>query len=86
MGLPITGPSLQTKALDFYNAMNDGNKKFKHGYGICQLFIQGESLSADFPAAQRYKETFEQIIQQKELKAEQVKSVQQKRNRLFQEF
>ena len=56
-GVPISGPILMAKALELNEKVNPGDDKFKASsgwlknfqshHGICQLAIQGETMSAN---------------------------------------
>lgn len=81
-GSPISGPILQEKALFFRNKLEEGEKDFtassgwldrwKKGYGIRQLEICGEKLSADSEIVAKFCEKFQNIIQQENLTLDQV--------------
>jgi hypothetical protein len=56
MGSPVSGPMLQAKALEYHKNFKDGEETFTASegwldqwkrYGIRQLNISGEKLSAD---------------------------------------
>lgn len=81
-GSPISGPILQEKALFFRNKLEEGEKDFtassgwldrwKKRYGIRQLEICGEKLSADSEIVAKFCEKFQNIIQQENLTLDQV--------------
>lgn len=64
-GLPTSGPLLQEKALDFYKKIEGETGQFtasdgwldrwKKRFGVRQLTVCGESLSADESAVERFK-------------------------------
>jgi hypothetical protein len=82
-GVPISGPILMAKALEFHtNMYPDGEgifkastgwlKNFQHRYGIRQLTIQGETLSAREDLVQPFKDTLLKIIEEEGLTLNQV--------------
>ncbi|XP_054281171.1 jerky protein homolog-like [Macrosteles quadrilineatus] len=70
-GQPISGPLLCEKALEM-NAKLGGNadfkastgwlKRFKSRHGIRELDIQGEKLSADTEAGEKFKDSFASLL------------------------
>lgn len=80
-GSPISGPMLQAKALDFHKMFDDGEDftassgwldRWKKRYGIRQLNISGEKLSADCDEVVKFKESFKNLIAKENLKMEQL--------------
>ena len=86
MGTPISGTVLMEKARLVYKQMylsktDDDFKasggwlhrfKNRHGIGIRQLSMQGESLSADNFAADEFKSSFPELIEEQGLSLYQV--------------
>ncbi|XP_043471596.1 jerky protein homolog-like [Leptopilina heterotoma] len=73
LGQPISGPLLCEKALDFneklggssnFKASTGWLEKFKNRHGIRQLQIQGEALSANSDAAEKFKLTIGNYIEE----------------------
>lgn len=69
---PISGPLICEKALEVneklggpedFKASTGWLQKFKFRHGIRELQIQGESLSADSSAAEKFKETFRSFVE-----------------------
>ena len=82
-GVPISGPILMAKALQFHAKLYpDGGEEFKastgwlknfqHQYGIRQLAIQGETLSAKADLIQPFKDDLSRIIEEEGLTLNQV--------------
>lgn len=81
-GSPISGPILQEKALFFRNKLDEGEKDFtastgwldrwKKRYGIRQLEICGEKLSADSEVVGGFCEKFQQIVKIENLTLDQI--------------
>uniref|UniRef100_A0A1B6GQ91 HTH CENPB-type domain-containing protein n=2 Tax=Cuerna arida TaxID=1464854 RepID=A0A1B6GQ91_9HEMI len=82
-GTPITGPILQKKALHFYNEFKgEGEPDFtassgwldrwKHRYGVKQLSICGEKLSANPNSESEFKVKFQAYIEEEGLSGEQI--------------
>ena len=77
---PISGHILQEKALDFYKIFYAGDftagsgwlDRWKKMYGIRQLNISGEKLSADYDEVINFKESFKNLIAEENLKMEQL--------------
>lgn len=73
-GTPISGPILQEKALKFYEEFREGEPGFtastgwldrwKKRYGIRQLNICGEKLSADMESVCEFKKMFHKFIEE----------------------
>ncbi|XP_044018036.1 jerky protein homolog-like [Aphidius gifuensis] len=72
---PISGPLVCEKALEMneklggtedFKASTGWLQKFKNRHGIRELKVQGESLSADSNAAEKFKEKFSSIIDEEE--------------------
>ncbi|XP_046663125.1 jerky protein homolog-like [Homalodisca vitripennis] len=70
-GEPISGPLLCEKAIQInkklggsadFKASTGWLKNFKSRHGIRELDIQGEILSGDSAAAEKYKETFSKLL------------------------
>ena len=83
-GVPISGPILMAKALEFHAKMypNGGGGEFKAStgwlknfqgrYGIRQIAIQGETLSAKADLVQPFKDNLSRIIEEEGLTLNQV--------------
>lgn len=78
---PISGPLVCEKALEMneklggsedFKASTGWLQKFKSRHGIRELKIQGESLSADSNAAEKFKETFSAFVKKEELSEDDV--------------
>uniref|UniRef100_A0A1B6LHZ8 HTH CENPB-type domain-containing protein n=1 Tax=Graphocephala atropunctata TaxID=36148 RepID=A0A1B6LHZ8_9HEMI len=82
MASPITGPMLHTKALDFHKKFKDGEESFtasdgwinrwKAKYGVRQLDISGEKLSADHSEISEFRSKLEDFIIENGLTSEQL--------------
>jgi len=75
-GIPISGPVLMAKALDFndkigknleFKASTGWLKNFQARHGIRQLAIQGETLSANKECVSEFKSTLCELIEEKGL-------------------
>ncbi|XP_046629071.1 jerky protein homolog-like [Neodiprion virginianus] len=73
LGQPISGPILCEKALDLNNRIGGSSdfkassgflKNFKTRHGIRELQVQGETLSADSEAAEKFKQNFATIVEE----------------------
>lgn len=72
LGMPISGPMIQSKAQEFFKKMYGEDAKFsasngwlqgfKNRHGIRQLSIAGEKLSADLESAQNYISKFAELV------------------------
>jgi transposase-like protein len=81
-GVPITGPLLQEKALFFHKEFNEGDSDFtasigwidrwKKRYGVRQLNICGEKLSADSESPFKFREQFKSFMKNEGLSYEQL--------------
>lgn len=80
-GLPVTGPILKEKALQFNVLLGDDSEftasdgwldRWKKRFGIRQITISGEALSADREAVPLFKDYLVKIIQEEELSEEQL--------------
>lgn len=81
-GTPISGPILQEKAVFFRNQFKEGEEDFsasvgwldrwKKRYGVRQLNICGEILSADTSAVQAFQKRIEDIILTEKLTPDQL--------------
>ena len=82
-GVPISGPILMVKALQFHTKLYPAGaeqfkastgwlKSFQHWYGIRQLAIQGETLSAKVDLVQPFKDNLYIIIEEEGLTLNQV--------------
>lgn len=72
-GTPVSGDLLRAKALQFHKISGDESEfkasngwldNFKRRYGIRQLSMQGEKLSANNAAAEQFKTTLQQDIRE----------------------
>lgn len=80
-GVPITGPLLQEKALVFHKEFNEGESDFtasigwinrwKKRYGVRQLNICGEKLSADSESLLKFREQFQSLINNEDISHEE---------------
>ena len=76
-GSPLSGPMLQSKALQFFNRFKDGEEEFtasigwldrwKKRYGVRQLNITGEILSADGGAVDSFVGKLDNVIKKNHL-------------------
>lgn len=82
-GAPISGPILQEKALKFYEefkeegvsgftASNGWLDRWKQRYGVKQLSICGEKLSADPNSVGEFKIKFQELIEKEGLTGDQI--------------
>lgn len=82
-GTPISGPILQEKALKFYEELKeDGDTAFqasngwldrwKQRYGVKQISICGEKLSADPEIVGEFKKRFQELIEKEGLTGDQI--------------
>ena len=82
-GVPISGPILMAKALEIHVKMYPNGseefkastgwlKNFQRQYGIHQLAIQGETLSAKADLVQPFKDHLSRIIEEEGLTLNQV--------------
>lgn len=81
-GVPISGPLLQEKALQLktriegensdFTACNSWINRWKIRYGIRQISIAGESMSANKDAVDEFKKTFHQMIDTEKLSGDQI--------------
>lgn len=81
-GNPISGPILKEKALFFRNELKEGDNTFtasegwldrwKKRYGVRQLEICGEKLSADSEAVVQFCERFNKIVLEENLTMDQI--------------
>uniref|UniRef100_A0A1B6ERC5 HTH CENPB-type domain-containing protein n=1 Tax=Cuerna arida TaxID=1464854 RepID=A0A1B6ERC5_9HEMI len=82
-GVPISGPILQEKALKFYEefkeegdsgftASNGWLDRWKQRYGVKQLSICGEKLSADPNSVGEFKIKFQELIEKEGLTGDQI--------------
>lgn len=82
MGSPVTGPMLQSKALEFHDIFKDGEDTFtasdgwldrwKKKYGIRQLSISGEKLSADSSEVSEFQSKIKEIVLKDGLTSDQI--------------
>lgn len=82
MGSPVSGPMLQAKALEFHKKFKDGEEKFtasegwldrwKKRYGVRQLNISGEKLSADSSEIAEFQKNMEEIVLKEGLTSDQI--------------
>lgn len=81
-GSPVSGPMLQAKALDFHKQFKDGEENFtasdgwlnrwKNKYGVRQLYISGEKLSANSADVVQFQAELENVILQERLTSDQL--------------
>lgn len=81
-GSPVSGPMLQAKALEFHNRFKDGEGEFtassgwldrwKRRYGVRQLSISGEKLSADQNEMTKFRDFFKNLIASEKLSLDQL--------------
>lgn len=81
-GTPISGPLLQEKALKFYEEFKEGEPGFtasigwldrwKKRYGVRQLNICGEKLSAEIESVNEFKKRLHCLIEKEGLSGDQV--------------
>lgn len=81
-GCPISGPILQEKALHFRNELQEGEEDFtasigwldrwKKRYGVRQLEVCGEKLSADSEAVVQFCEKFKNLVKSENLTLDQI--------------
>lgn len=82
-GTPMSGPILQKKALDFYEKMRKEDwplftasvgwfDRWKKRYGIRQLTVCGEKLSAKNEDVMAFKEKFHKLIEKEKLSGDQI--------------
>lgn len=81
-GVPMSGPILQEKALKFRNELNEGEPDFtasvgwldrwKKRYGIRQLNVCGEKLSANFEAVQLFRDKLHKVLDKDNLTGDQI--------------
>uniref|UniRef100_K7GBZ6 HTH CENPB-type domain-containing protein n=1 Tax=Pelodiscus sinensis TaxID=13735 RepID=K7GBZ6_PELSI len=81
-GMPLTGPILQEKALNFQKEFNEGKPDFtasvgwldcwKKRYGLRQLSICGKKLSAQQEGFLKFKANFHCLIENEGLSCEQI--------------
>lgn len=81
-GSPMSGPILQEKALFFRNELKEGEDDFtasvgwldrwKKRYGVRQLEMCGEKLSADSEAAVQFCDKFQRLIKSENLTPDQL--------------
>lgn len=81
-GVPISGPLLKEKALQFYKDLGNEDKEFcasegwlekwKLRHGVRQLQVSGERLSADEASVTDFKSDFQNVIDKEGLSGEQL--------------
>lgn len=81
-GVPISGPILKEKALQFQKDFNEGDADFtasdgwldrwKKRYGIRQLSICGEKLSSNVQEMEQFKKKFQEFIKLESLTGDQI--------------
>lgn len=81
-GSPVSGPMLQAKALDFHKVFADGDEPFtassgwlmrwKNRYGVRQLNISGEKLSANESEVDVFEEKISNLILSEGLTSDQL--------------
>lgn len=80
-GSPVSGPMLKSKALDFHKKFYNDEPftasvgwldRWKKRYGIRQLNITGEKLSADSEAVVKFKEDFHKFIKENNISRDQL--------------
>lgn len=81
-GVPISGPILKEKALQFQKEFNEGDADFtasvgwldrwKKRYGIRQLNICGEKLSSNFQEMEQFKKKFQDFVETESLTGDQL--------------
>lgn len=81
-GLPVIGPLLQEKALQFYKQIEGENSDFtasdgwldrwKKRYGVRQLTIKGEALSGDKGAVPDFKKNLFKLLDEEGISGEQL--------------
>lgn len=82
-GTPISGPILQEKALQFYEELKDEGEpvfiasngwlgRWKQRYGVKQLSICGEKLSADTDNVRQFKIKLHELIDREGLSGDQI--------------
>lgn len=81
-GSPISGPMLQEKAIFFRNQFNEGESDFtassgwldrwKKRYGVRQIEMCGEKLSANSEAVIQFREKIKKIVEEENLSLDQL--------------
>lgn len=81
-GVPISGPILHQKALKFRNELNEGEPDFtasvgwldrwKKRYGIRQLNICGEKLSANCEAVKSFRDKLHTLLDKENISGDQI--------------
>jgi hypothetical protein len=81
-GVPVTGPILQEKALEFKRQIEGQNSEFtasdgwldrrKKRFGIRQITVNGEALSADKKAVPVFKDHLFKLIEKEGISGEQL--------------
>lgn len=81
-GVPISGPLLQEKALQFRKEFDEGEADFsassgwldrwKRRYGVRQLQICGEKLSSDVIGMKEFREKFQNLVDSESLTGDQI--------------
>lgn len=81
-GTPVTGVMLKEKALYFHSQFKDGDEEFstsvawfdrwKKRYGMRQLNVCGEKLSANDEIIPAFTKSFKEFIKKEELSVEQI--------------
>lgn len=82
LGSPISGPMLQAKAIEFHKRFKDGEANFsasdgwldrwKKRYGIRQLHISGEKLSADSSEIEAFSLKIKDLVLDNGLTSDQI--------------